>query len=1102
MNINGFLTKSASFEDIVHAHSPDIVVLCEIKYVSAGAIRKFFENLGYDMLIKKASGIVIASKNKWNIVNVTKSLHDNILAGSLKIGSLHITVVAAYGPQETEQVDSRCDFFNEVTVEIQAANDRDGNTVLVGDLNAKLNYMNETIVSESSNGLFLSNLVSQLDLSILNFNDLADGWWTRVQKKNEVIEKSVLDYMITTKSIESTLTSFLIDEGRLFSPYRIKSSKKFGQVRQYSDHNPIIASFLFPRNSCYDKHDIGGEVNTGWKLSSQGLQKLKEMTESPIPLNGTGVDIVHEFDSYVVNIMDSCFSKKKKFKLKHPNVNQHNLIYIRKLHNLVKLFAKFTHLGKSERIAARKYIRFIQDIQDSLVQQKKAQKVANTLEKLTDEEGQLTVDRFWKLKKSLHCPDHSKATIVSKDNVELSSPAAVRKEYAEEFRNRLSHKAIDPTFSEHEETTHALFQLLLRTSMESRDEPDFSFKEVKDAALSLNAPSSSGANQLPPDIYVNAGNGFFQALTLVLNTVKKHLWIPPEWFELLIVTIFKNKGTRKKLEYYRGIFLSNIITKILEKVIKNRIKPQLKKVNPLQAGSRENRSTCDTLFLVNGAIDHAKYLRKPLFITLYDYSTCFDSLWLEDSMIALWDLGVRNELFSLIFKLNEVAKIQVKTPFGLTDQFECPRIVKQGSVLSSNLCSSSTAQLCDQNTRGGIYTGNFVLNDVLYVDDTTDLNDDINEAIESNEEIVNFSKGKRLSLNHPKCGILTVNNKLHHSSPTLTVGSGTVPHIQSAKLVGDIINEKGNNSDMINEKIKNAKAALTNCLAMCNEVTMGLFFVKSSMILYQSVFLGTLLFNCQSWRNLTKSNLKQLEITQIRYLKRMMKAPMSTPNHFIYLELGALPVSYIIHCRQLTFLHHILHLDKSDPVKKSYNAQLLLPFEKNWANEVVPLLQEYHLNNIDIENISKSSWKSKVKQSVSRKAFDYLKSSISEKSKTKHLQYESFAPQKYVLNYYHKPASIIFKLRSFSVDCKGNRKSSNPDRTCRLCNEAEETQAHIVNCSKVSNNSNAVNLEKVYTNNVQCADPDILEICRRVDVFNKLVNNPDLCDSEGLSQPI
>ena len=92
-------------------------------------------------------------------------------------------------------------------------------------------------------------------------------------------------------------------------------------------------------------------------------------------------------------------------------------------------------------------------------------------------------------------------------------------------------------------------------------------------------------------------------------------------------------------------------------------------------------------------------------------------------MITLWELGIRNELFALIYKLNEVAKVRVKTPFGLTNQFECPRIVKQGSVLSSNLCSSSTAQLCDNNHVGGIYTGSFVLNDVLYVDDTTDVND-------------------------------------------------------------------------------------------------------------------------------------------------------------------------------------------------------------------------------------------------------------------------------------------------------------------------------------------------------------------------------------------
>ena len=72
-------------------------------------------------------------------------------------------------------------------------------------------------------------------------------------------------------------------------------------------------------------------------------------------------------------------------------------------------------------------------------------------------------------------------------------------------------------------------------------------------------------------------------------------------------------------------------------------------------------------------------------------------------MITLWELGIQNELFALIFKLNQHANIQVKTPFGLTDAFQCPRIVKQGSVLSSILCSSSTAELCDTNFAGGIH---------------------------------------------------------------------------------------------------------------------------------------------------------------------------------------------------------------------------------------------------------------------------------------------------------------------------------------------------------------------------------------------------------------
>jgi len=60
-------------------------------------------------------------------------------------------------------------------------------------------------------------------------------------------------------------------------------------------------------------------------------------------------------------------------------------------------------------------------------------------------------------------------------------------------------------------------------------------------------------------------------------------------------------------------------------------------------------------------IEHAKYLNSKLFLTFYNFSTCFDSLWLEDATLSL---GVKNELFALIFKMNEMANISVKTPHG------------------------------------------------------------------------------------------------------------------------------------------------------------------------------------------------------------------------------------------------------------------------------------------------------------------------------------------------------------------------------------------------------------------------------------------------------
>ena len=74
------------------------------------------------------------------------------------------------------------------------------------------------------------------------------------------------------------------------------------------------------------------------------------------------------------------------------------------------------------------------------------------------------------------------------------------------------------------------------------------------------------------------------------------------------------------------------------------------------------------------------------------------------------------------------------------------------------------------------------------------------------------------------------------------------------------------------------------------------------MVMHHSVFLPKLIYNCESWFNLTHEDISNLQGPQLNYLKRVMEIPKSTPTAALFLELGILPIQYEIEKRQLIFL--------------------------------------------------------------------------------------------------------------------------------------------------------------------------------------------------------
>ena len=153
----------------------------------------------------------------------------------------------------------------------------------------------------------------------------------------------------------------------------------------------------------------------------------------------------------------------------------------------------------------------------------------------------------------------------------------------------------------------------------------------------------------------------------MVNSIKRSKIFPLEWNEIWIRTLKKKRGSFRKVENYRGIFLAPILSIIFEKLLKNRISQHLQQnMSRFQSGGMKGKSVVDNLFITRGLINHAVYSNKELWVTFYDIEKCFDSLWLEDCINSLWDLEVKDYMLYLIHLLNTKASLTIKTPMGDT----------------------------------------------------------------------------------------------------------------------------------------------------------------------------------------------------------------------------------------------------------------------------------------------------------------------------------------------------------------------------------------------------------------------------------------------------
>ena len=98
-------------------------------------------------------------------------------------------------------------------------------------------------------------------------------------------------------------------------------------------------------------------------------------------------------------------------------------------------------------------------------------------------------------------------------------------------------------------------------------------------------------------------------------------------------------------------------------------------------------------------------------------------------------------------------------------------------------------------------------------------------------------------------------------------------------------------------------------ISLCKEVQFGESQINNMLLLYQSIFLPRLFYNCEAWSNIYDNDYRQLQNAQLAVLRRVMEVPKSTPDDATFLELGILPIRYETEKRRLVAF---LKVDRED----------------------------------------------------------------------------------------------------------------------------------------------------------------------------------------------
>ena len=270
----------------------------------------------------------------------------------------------------------------------------------------------------------------------------------------------------------------------------------------------------------------------------------------------------------------------------------------------------------------------------------------------------------------------------SKGNI-LTTDKAIEERAIEVYEGRIEGNTIKPHLNEAEILTNELCEARLEETKKNKTQP-WTIDDLKNALKDLGNNKSRDALDHANELFKEevAGDDMMLAVLKLMNMIKQRLQYPELLEKCNITSLYKQKGSHKDFDNYRGVFRVTCLRNILDRLTYNDAYSTIdENLTDGNVGARKQRNIRDNIFVVGAitnSVIHGK--QQPIQISVTDVEKCFDKLWLQSTINALYEAGLTCKTLNLLYIENKNAQIAVKVNGNLTRRIKIQDVVMQGSV--------------------------------------------------------------------------------------------------------------------------------------------------------------------------------------------------------------------------------------------------------------------------------------------------------------------------------------------------------------------------------------------------------------------------------------